>query len=108
MQSELTKCLWMICIYSDSRYGTPPSDLETCSLWLTSYAPLSQNARMELLRSKNTKVRLDQAVEAIRSNPAGTMITSSRRSMIHVSIYIMLFVIIVTWFSNTYLHSADS
>jgi hypothetical protein len=62
----------MICIYSDSRYGTPPSDLEKCSLWLASYAALSQNARMELLRSKNTKARLERAIEAIQGTASNT------------------------------------
>lgn len=59
----------------EQRFGVPPTDAEGYSLWLTALVPMHESDKLELLRSQDTKARLERCLHALgvyvnrRNNP---------------------------------------
>ena len=51
----------------EHRYGAPPTSPEPFSLWLCQIAPLRDNDKMRLLKSKDTLLRLEAAGDALKN-----------------------------------------
>lgn len=70
----------------EQRFGVPPADAEGYSLWLSALVPLHESEKLQLLRSQDTKARLERCLHALgayvsRRNNPNSLVNATRSTV---------------------------
>lgn len=70
----------------EQRFGVPPTDAEGYSLWLSALVPLRDSEKLLLLRSQDTKARLERCLHALgayvsRRNNPNSIVNATRSTV---------------------------